>query len=45
VAVAKHKGKLETERFVRETVADTLERFFFDKTHRRPMILPVIVEV
>ncbi len=45
MAVFKRKGKIDTERFVRETVADTLERFFFDKTHRRPMILPVIVEV
>lgn len=44
-AVAKRKGKIESERFIRETVADVLERFFFDKTGRRPMVLPVIVEV
>lgn len=31
--------------FVRNTAIDFLERYFFDKTGRRPMVLPVIVEV
>lgn len=31
--------------FAREIIVETLERFFFDKTGRRPMILPVVVEV
>jgi ribonuclease J len=38
------KGKHEI-RLIRETISDRLERFFFDKTGRRPMILPVIVEI
>ncbi len=32
-------------RIVRDATIDFLERYFFDKTGRRPMILPVIVEV
>ncbi len=44
-SVAKRKGRIDSERFVREMVADILERYFFERTHRRPMILPVIVEV
>jgi len=44
-AIAAKKGKLESERHVRQIIVDTLERFLFDQTHRRPMVLPVIVEV
>ena len=44
-AIIKRKGHLETDRHVREVIADILEHFFFDKTGRRPMILPVVVEV
>ena len=39
------KGKLESDRHVRQIIIDILERYLFDETHRRPMILPVIVEV
>lgn len=31
--------------FIRNTSIDFLERYFFQKTGRRPMILPVVVEV
>ncbi|MBI2268020.1 MAG: ribonuclease J [Candidatus Blackburnbacteria bacterium] len=33
------------ERDMKRVVVDFLERFFFDETGRRPMILPVVVEV
>lgn len=33
------------EREVKEIAIDFLERFFFEQTGRRPMILPVVVEV
>lgn len=32
-------------RFVRRRITDSLEKFLFQATHRRPLILPVIVEV
>lgn len=44
-AIIKRKGRLDTDRHVREVIAEVLERFFFDKTGRRPMILPVVVQV
>ena len=44
-AVAAKTGKIESDRHLRQLVTDVLERFFFDRTHRRPMILPVVVEV
>ncbi len=43
--VAKRPGRIDSDKFMRDMVADILERFFFERTHRRPMILPVIVEV
>jgi ribonuclease J len=36
---------MKSDRHLKEIVADNLGHFLFDKTHRRPMILPVIVEV
>lgn len=43
-AVSRGRGHRDGH-FIREVVVETLERFFFEKTHRRPMILPVVVEV
>jgi ribonuclease J len=39
------KGKIESDRYLRQIIVDNLERHLFDQTHRRPMILPVIVQV
>jgi len=38
-------GKIESERHARSLVSDILEKYFFEQTHRRPMILPVVVSV
>lgn len=43
--LASKKGHIESDRQVREVIIDVLEHYLFDKTHRRPMILPVIVQV
>jgi ribonuclease J len=44
-AVAGRKDKIDSDRVVKSIAVDTLEKFFFHKTARRPMILPVVVEV
>ena len=44
-ALADHTGPVSDFRFLRRHITDHLEKFLFDKTHRRPLILPVIVEV
>lgn len=44
-AVAARSGNIDSERFIRSIAADTLEKFFFQRTARRPMILSVVVEV
>lgn len=44
-AVEKTKGKRMDYRFVRQKVQEELEEFFFKNTGRRPMVLPVIIEV
>lgn len=38
------KGKLNQHQ-LKEIAVDTLERFFFEELERRPMILPVVIEV
>lgn len=43
--LTKHKGPVSDFRFLRRYLSDTLEGFLFKATHRRPMVLPVIVEV
>ncbi len=40
----KSRGKADL-RDVKEAIVDRLERFLFDQTGRRPMILPVVVQV
>ena len=44
-SVTSKKGKIESDRHLKQIVIDHLSRFLFDQTHRRPMILPVVVEV
>lgn len=41
----KHAHKTSDWRFLRKQVAEVLEKFFFEMTERRPLILPVVVEV
>ena len=42
---ALNKGKSINSNVARNTSIDFLEKYFFQKTGRRPMILPVVVEV
>jgi ribonuclease J len=42
---AMQKKKSITTNVVRNIAIDFLERYFFQKTGRRPMIMPVVVEV
>ena len=44
-SLADHQGPVSDFRFIRRHINDHLERFLFESTHRRPLILPVIVEV
>lgn len=44
-ALKEHPGAVSDFRFLRRHVSDKLEDFLFKATHRRPMILPVIVEI
>jgi len=41
----KHTHKNSDWRFTRKMIEDALERFLYHATERRPMILPVVVEV
>lgn len=43
--LADHSGPISDFRFLRSNVTGHLEDFLFKETHRRPLILPVIVEV
>jgi ribonuclease J len=45
LAKAMQKKKSITTNVVRNIAIDFLERYFFQKTGRRPMIMPVVVEV
>lgn len=40
-----HGKKVSDWRFTRKTIEEKLERFFYDSTQRRPLILTVVVEV
>lgn len=43
--IISRERKTKSIRLIREEIQDVLEKFFFAKTGRRPMILPVIIEV
>jgi ribonuclease J len=44
-SIISKKSKIDSPHFLRQLTQDVLGQFFFEKTRRRPMILPVIVEV
>ncbi|MDP3998400.1 MAG: ribonuclease J [bacterium] len=44
-SLATHRGRVVDWQFIRHHIGDSLERFFYQKTKRRPMILPIVVEV
>jgi len=39
------KGKISDWHYLRRHIEDTLEKFLYNETKRRPMILPVVIEV
>ena len=39
------KRALGDSKVIKNTAIDFLERFFYDQTGRRPMILPVVIEL
>ena len=39
------KAKPIDDKHIRESIREELGKFFFEKTQRRPMVLPVIIEV
>ncbi len=43
-SVGGKSGKIESERHLRQIITTSLETFLFEQTHRRPMIIPVVVE-
>ncbi len=43
--VQKHPPQNSDMRFLRRRISESLEKFLFEATHRRPLILPVIMEV
>ena len=45
VSLREHEGHVSDFRFLRRHISDKLEEFLLRATHRRPLILPVIVEI
>lgn len=43
-AIEQHSRKAPDWRFLRKVIEDSLEKFFYQATERRPLVLPVIVE-
>lgn len=43
-SLEQHSHKAANWRFVRKIIEDGLEKFFYEMTERRPLVLPVIVE-
>lgn len=44
-ALQKHTQKRTDWRFIRRIIEDALDKFFYQATERRPLIMPVVVEV
>lgn len=45
LSLEKHTHKTPDWRFIRKLIEDALEKFLYEATQRRPLILPVVVEV
>lgn len=43
--LSKHHHKISDWRFIRKMIETTLEKYFYEMTERRPLILPIVVEV
>ena len=43
--IQQKKGIIESDRHLRQIVVEVLEKYLFAETRRRPMILPLVVEV
>ena len=41
----KHSSEIANFGFTKRLVTDELEKFFFTTTHRRPLILPTVMEI
>ena len=39
------EGQRAEPGYLKTKIHDVLSRFFYEKTHRRPMILPIVLEV
>ncbi len=44
-SLEKHKHKSPDWRFLRKIIEDCLEKHFYQRTERRPLVLPVVVEI
>lgn len=44
-SLQKHTKKIQDWRFIRKMIEEDLGNFFYQMTERRPMVLPVVVEV
>lgn len=45
IVVSRDPATKATELYLRNKIADDLGQFFFSKTRRRPMVIPVLIEV
>lgn len=44
-SISQKGPRLDSDRHVRQIIIDVLEEFLFQRTHRRPMVLPIVVKV
>ncbi|MBI2622401.1 hypothetical protein HYW66_02100, partial [Candidatus Microgenomates bacterium] len=44
-ALAKHKGRFLNTPFIRNMLSEHIEKIIFKRSGRRPLVLPIVVEV